>query len=129
MADRLQRSAEIDEIILGWTATRSREAVLTSLALCDVSATSVLSVGDARGIFDAHLVEVRHPITGVETLVRTPWSLSETPPAIPRAAPLLGEHTEEILRDILGMDESEIRHYTSWFKEFPRTTRPNPSED
>jgi crotonobetainyl-CoA:carnitine CoA-transferase CaiB-like acyl-CoA transferase len=34
--------------------------------------------------------------------------LSATPPAYRGAPPLLGEHTAEVLREVLGMDEAEV---------------------
>jgi crotonobetainyl-CoA:carnitine CoA-transferase CaiB-like acyl-CoA transferase len=35
--------------------------------------------------------------------------MSETPPSIERGAPALGEHNQEILRDILGYDDQKIK--------------------
>ncbi|MBI2159449.1 MAG: CoA transferase, partial [Candidatus Rokubacteria bacterium] len=37
-----------------------------------------------------------------------PVRLSETPGAIRTPAPLLGQHTDEVLRDCLGLDDEEI---------------------
>lgn len=33
----------------------------------------------------------------------------DTPPVHPRAAPAVGQHTEEVLREVLGCDETRIR--------------------
>jgi len=38
----------------------------------------------------------------------SPWQFSETPAAIRSRAPKLGEHTEEIFSDYLGMSADEI---------------------
>jgi crotonobetainyl-CoA:carnitine CoA-transferase CaiB-like acyl-CoA transferase len=52
-------------------------------------------------------VDVPHPRCGTVPLVASPIRLSETP-VHHGAPPLLGEHTREVLVDILGMDEAEV---------------------
>jgi crotonobetainyl-CoA:carnitine CoA-transferase CaiB-like acyl-CoA transferase len=52
------------------------------------------------------IVEVKHPRLGVLREVASPVKTAGTPP--PRPAPGLGEHTEEILRDLLGYDPARI---------------------
>lgn len=114
-ADRRARSDEIDKLVRDWTSERSREAVLTSMASHAVPAAPVLSVADAEGIFRTYLEDVPHPWTGRESLVKVPWSFSEAGPTIRRTAPLVGEHTEEVLTDVLGMDYDECRRYVERF--------------
>ncbi len=59
---------------------------------------------EARGM----LVEHEHPVAGTVRMVGVPVRLSETPGAIRTPAPLLGQHTDEVLRDRLGFDDEEI---------------------
>jgi formyl-CoA transferase len=54
------------------------------------------------------IVEVDHPIRGKYLSVGNPIKLSGSPTTVERS-PLLGEHTEEILRDVLKFDEPRIR--------------------
>src|SRR5262249_48540684 len=54
------------------------------------------------------LVEMDHPRAGKIRMVGVPVRLSETPGAVRAPAPMLGEHTEEVLRGLLGMDAAEI---------------------
>src|SRR5262245_7757458 len=54
------------------------------------------------------LVESEHPAAGVLKLVGPAVRLSETPGAIRRPAPRLGEHTEEVLRDRLGLADEDL---------------------
>jgi formyl-CoA transferase len=54
------------------------------------------------------MVEIDHPTAGTIKLAGIPYQMSETPPAIERHPPLLGEHTEEILSTELGYDQSRI---------------------
>ena len=52
------------------------------------------------------VVEVEHPTRGRHLTVGNPIKLSASPTAV-RRAPLLGEHTDEILRDVLGFSADE----------------------
>ena len=54
------------------------------------------------------LVEMRHPKIGKVKVVGSPLKLSETPVQYRIPPPLLGEHTEEVLRDVLGYDKETI---------------------
>jgi crotonobetainyl-CoA:carnitine CoA-transferase CaiB-like acyl-CoA transferase len=54
------------------------------------------------------LVEMNHPKVGKLKAVGSPVKLSETPPQYRIPPPLLGEHTEEVLRDVLGYDKEAI---------------------
>jgi crotonobetainyl-CoA:carnitine CoA-transferase CaiB-like acyl-CoA transferase len=55
------------------------------------------------------IVEWEHPKAGTVRGVGIPVKFSDTPGEIRRHAPLLGEHTEEILREFAGYDEDEVR--------------------
>lgn len=54
------------------------------------------------------VVEVAHPSGGRVPLVASPLKLAGTPVAAPVAPPLLGEHTDAVLRDLLGLDAARI---------------------
>jgi len=58
----------------------------------------------ARGM----AVELPHPSAGQVKLVRNPIRMSATPATSDIAPPTLGQHTDEVLRDILGRSEEEI---------------------
>lgn len=58
----------------------------------------------ARGV----AMEMPHPTAGKVTLVRSPMRLSATPVATDKAPPLLGQHTSEVLRDVLGRSDEQI---------------------
>ena len=55
-----------------------------------------------------YIAEVDHPQHGPTDMVGVPVALSETPGNIRRVAPELGEHTEEILTDVLGWDWDKV---------------------
>jgi crotonobetainyl-CoA:carnitine CoA-transferase CaiB-like acyl-CoA transferase len=58
----------------------------------------------ARSLF----VDVDHRYGGTHEVARTPWNLSLTPATPVSSAPLVGEHTDEVLRDLLGLADEEI---------------------
>ena len=53
-------------------------------------------------------LELHHPILGAVPAVASPIKYSETQISYDRAAPMLGEHTDEVLRDLLGVTLEEI---------------------
>ncbi|WP_374585620.1 CaiB/BaiF CoA transferase family protein [Pseudoduganella sp.] len=58
----------------------------------------------ARGL----VMEAPHPTAGKVKLVRSPMRLSASPAETDKAPPLLGQHTEEVLREVLGRSDAEI---------------------
>jgi formyl-CoA transferase len=71
-------------------------------------------IHDYRQVFDdphtqarAMEVELEHPVEGTIRALGIPVKLSDTPGSIRRAAPLLGEHTDEVLREA-GFSAAEI---------------------
>ena len=54
------------------------------------------------------VVELDHPTLGHMRTLGSPIKMSDTPPVVRRRAPLLGEHTDEVLREA-GFSDNEIR--------------------
>jgi crotonobetainyl-CoA:carnitine CoA-transferase CaiB-like acyl-CoA transferase len=67
----------------------------------DVAADPVLA---ARGFW----VELPHPECTGARHAGIPWVLSGTPLRVRRAAPTLGQHTDEVLREVLNLDAAAI---------------------
>ena len=72
-------------------------------------------INDFRQVFDDPQIKYRgmvrtipHPLSGSLSVVGNPLNFSDTPLEYSRPPPLLGEHTAEVLRDLLGMDDAEI---------------------
>lgn len=54
------------------------------------------------------IIEVKHPELGSLKVVNTPFKLSRTPSKPVRASPELGQHTEEVLKGLLGVTDQEL---------------------
>jgi crotonobetainyl-CoA:carnitine CoA-transferase CaiB-like acyl-CoA transferase len=109
---RVKRRDEVMTALRGAVAKIDRGALLTALDAVDVPAGPVNALNEvlddehtkARGLVGEFL----HPIVGKFPALRVPLRFTGyDDPAIGRP-PLLGEHTEEVLRDILGLKPEEI---------------------
>jgi crotonobetainyl-CoA:carnitine CoA-transferase CaiB-like acyl-CoA transferase len=58
----------------------------------------------ARGFFE----QVQHPVEGSQTLPGVHFKLSKTPAHLRTHSPLFGQHTDFVLRELLGKSEAEI---------------------
>jgi len=52
--------------------------------------------------------EMEHPTAGTIPMVRSPVNLEGSPPVYNRPPPTLGQHTDEVLKDVLGKSDKEI---------------------
>lgn len=57
------------------------------------------------------IVEVEHPIAGKLKMPGVPVKMSETPGTVEKHAPLLGQHTGEILQELLGWDQKKVDEF------------------
>ncbi len=112
VTSRLAQRRELDERLRSWTTLHDRETLATTLQEVGVPAAPCLSIGDR--IFDDHLLSrenfvwVEHPVLGHAPIFGQPARLSSTPASVRTPAPLLGEHSREVLHDLLGLDDSVI---------------------
>jgi crotonobetainyl-CoA:carnitine CoA-transferase CaiB-like acyl-CoA transferase len=73
-----------------------------------VPCAPVRTIGEALTDPGAGIVEVEHPVFGTVKQMNTPFRFPDGEPRQHVRAPLLGEHTEEVLRDWLGYDAERI---------------------
>jgi CoA:oxalate CoA-transferase len=69
-----------------------------------------MAVNDPQVIAREMIVEVDHPVAGMTKVPGIAIKMSETPGSIAAPAPVLGQHTGEILAGLLGKSQSEIAH-------------------
>src|SRR5688572_25768751 len=110
-AARLPRLKHIFNTIEQWTMTKTKFELMDLLNQYDIPCGPILSMKEL--IEEPSLrktgtvVEVDHPTRGKYLSVGSPIKLSDSPTDVLRA-PLLGEHTAEILREVLGYSEAEV---------------------
>lgn len=57
------------------------------------------------------IVELEHPVAGNMKVPGVPIKFSATPGSVDTPAPLLGQHTEEIMKELLGWDEEKTKAF------------------
>lgn len=108
---RRELGDEIWEIIAAWTRQRTKHEAMEVLAGAGVPAGAVLD--SAELLSDPHLrardmvVTVEHPERGPWEFIGPPFHLSGSKVAV-RPAPLLGEHSTEVLTEELGLGHAEL---------------------
>jgi len=108
---RLPRLKHVFEEIEKWTMTMTKMEIMDVLNPLNVPCGPILSMKEIAEEpalrKTGTVVEVDHPERGKYLTVGNPIKLSDSPGDV-RRSPLLGEHTEEILRTVLGMNSDEI---------------------
>ena len=108
---RLPRLKHIFDTIEEWTMTKTKFEAMAILNEFDIPCGPILSMKeiaeDASLRSTGTVVEVDHPIRGKYLSVGNPIKLSDSPTEVARS-PLLGEHTEEILREVLMLSEARV---------------------
>jgi crotonobetainyl-CoA:carnitine CoA-transferase CaiB-like acyl-CoA transferase len=107
MENRAELAAELESALAGGTTAEWVEALLEA-------GVPAGPIHDYAQVFDdPHtrardmVVEMEHPVEGTIKGLGIPVKMSGTPGTIRRAAPLLGEHTEEVLAEV-GLSPDEI---------------------
>ena len=108
---RLPKLEEIFDTIEQWTKTKDKFEAMDILNPLNIPCGPILSMKElavepslrASGT----VVEVDHPTRGKYLTVGNPIKLSDSPSDVKRS-PLLGEHTDEVLREVLGLSEDEL---------------------
>ena len=108
---RLPRLKQIFATIEQWTMTMTKFEVMETCNKHDIPVGPILSMKELAEESSLRatgtVVEVDHPTRGRYLTVGNPIKLSDSPADV-RRSPLLGEHTDEVLRDVLRFSEKEI---------------------
>ncbi|HEY9548694.1 MAG TPA: formyl-CoA transferase [Kiloniellaceae bacterium] len=109
---RLDKIPQIFDTIEAWTKTKTKLEVMAACNPLDIPCGPILSMKELAEEPSLRetgtIVEVDHPERGKYLSVGNPIKLSDSPAEVKRS-PLLGEHTEEILRDVLGYSEEQVQ--------------------
>ncbi len=113
MADRQKNAEEFISILKQTFATKTREEWMSSFreagALLFGPANTVTDlVSDPQVVANQYIVDFDHPVWGPTKFSGYPVEFIETPGTIRTPAPELGEHTEQVLTDLLGYTRNDI---------------------
>ncbi|MFQ5827661.1 MAG: CaiB/BaiF CoA transferase family protein [Candidatus Methylomirabilia bacterium] len=111
-AKRVERRQELVRMIEEKLQTKSRDEWVEAFGAAGLPTGPINNVADVFAdpqVSHRQMVEeVQHPTAGVVRVVGVPIKFSETPGAITSPPPLLGQHTEEVLRRLLGYSDAEL---------------------
>jgi crotonobetainyl-CoA:carnitine CoA-transferase CaiB-like acyl-CoA transferase len=113
LAARKQNEDELDRIIQQWTSTQRAQQVAEILQHAGIAAAVVadnkyLSEEDAHLKARQYFVHNPHPEVGNRQHAGIPWKMSRTETSVRSAAPLIGQHTDEVLTQLLGYSKEDI---------------------
>jgi benzylsuccinate CoA-transferase BbsF subunit len=109
---RVRHADRVDAAVAEWTVTLTADEAAERLQAAGVPAGPSLHVGERY--FHPHFsarnfhIDLDHPATGTDIVGGVAWKLNRTPGQLRRHAPLLGEHNDYVLRELLGLGEDEI---------------------
>ncbi|MCP4716825.1 MAG: hypothetical protein GY868_17010, partial [Deltaproteobacteria bacterium] len=101
----------VEEWVMAQDSVEEAERLMEANGVPCMRSRSIKELADD----DVHLkeremmVEVEQPFVGKMKMYGSPFKMSETPCCVRGHGPLLGEHTEEILTDVLGYNEGQIK--------------------
>jgi formyl-CoA transferase len=110
-AARTARRAEVDALVAEWTRQHDKHTAMRLVGSATIPSGAVL---DTRELADDTTVQDRkirqtmaHPVVGDYVMSGWPVRFGDAPPAV-GPAPLLGQHSGDVLADWLGMDDNAI---------------------
>jgi benzylsuccinate CoA-transferase BbsF subunit len=110
--DRKANEDALEQLLTAWTETQDKWEVTRTLQAVGVAAFPTMTGKDL--VEDPHLnergffVRLPHPEVGVRTHTGIPWLLTYAPNGVRAPAPLLGQDTDQVMRDVLGYADQEI---------------------
>ncbi|MSP04723.1 MAG: formyl-CoA transferase [Acetobacteraceae bacterium] len=104
---RAERADEVNEMVAAWTRQHTKHEAMEIIGAAGIPAGAVLDTMELtndrtfedRGIFQT----IQHPVVGEFRMPAWPVRFGGKPPTV-TPAPLLGQHTQDVLQEWLGMD-------------------------
>ena len=111
MTERKVHEEELDGHIGGWVRRQDAADAERRLLEAGIPAARVRLpdevLGDEQLRSRDFVVSVTHPEAGTHEMVGVPWLFSRTPAKVTRASPMLGQHSQEVLAEFLGVTPTE----------------------
>jgi len=110
--DRVANREALAKILNDAFATRDADEWLLKLQEADIPSGPINTIQDVFSHPQAGVrefkVKIEHPTAGLVDLPGFPYKMSQTPAKLHRPPPLLGEHTEEVLIELLGYSSEKV---------------------
>jgi crotonobetainyl-CoA:carnitine CoA-transferase CaiB-like acyl-CoA transferase len=110
-ARRVERQA-VNTIVSDFTRGHTVSALVELFTQHDVPHAPILGIQEAltqpQAVAREMVVHTEHAVLGQVPIVNRPIKFPESPQPIPSAPPVLGQHTDEILHDVLGLTPQQI---------------------
>lgn len=110
--DRVEHMENVDKIVSDWTDTIFKKEIISLLSDAHVPCAPVQSikeiVDDPHLKFRGMIREVNHPSEGIINVPGSPIMLSESPLTDIDPSPILGEHTDQVLKEYLEIGTEEL---------------------
>ncbi len=110
---RRERITEIDEAISSWSGALDRDEAVDQLVAAGVPVAPALELPERNEHphWTSRGFTLDHDFEGFDSCIvyATPWLLTATPPELIRPTPQLGEHNEYAYRELIGLDDDEIK--------------------
>jgi benzylsuccinate CoA-transferase BbsF subunit len=118
LAARKANEDALETLITVWTSARRAADIAATLQQAGVAA-AVVADNKYLADEDPHLrardywVALEHPEVGVKQHAGVPWKLSRTPTVVRAPAPIIGQHTDDILTGLLGYSADDVARLRS----------------
>ena len=110
--DRTQNYKDLEPILNSVIKTRTTQEWMQELEKAGIPCGPVNNIAQAAAdpqiAARDMIATVRHPEAGEFKVVNSPFKFSRTPCKVEHVSPELGEHTEDVLKELLGMTPKEI---------------------
>jgi len=111
--DRVKAHGKVKQIVEKWSQEMTVKEIVDFMLSKKIPCAPIYTVKEV--VEDQHIAgarrmirEVEHPVAGPIKVIGSPVNMSETPPQVDSPAPLLGQHSEEVLKDVLNLTSDEV---------------------
>jgi crotonobetainyl-CoA:carnitine CoA-transferase CaiB-like acyl-CoA transferase len=111
--DRVKAHVEVKRIVEEWSQKKTVKEIVDFMLSKKIPCAPIYTVKEV--VEDEHIAgarrmirEIDHPVAGSVKVIGSPVNMSETPAEVTSPAPLLGQHSEEVLKKILNLTQEEV---------------------
>jgi benzylsuccinate CoA-transferase BbsF subunit len=112
-AERQEAVDRVENLVAGWTGAHDADELAERLQVNGIEAVAVRDfasvLSDPQLHARGHFVDLTHPVIGRHLYERSSFRIDGLPGSLRSPGPTLGDGTGPVLREVLGLDEAEIR--------------------